>query len=133
MAVTFVVIDLATGWIVRGTDLDLAGLPGARPIIDATRFPNLQAAIDVLPRKGGMIRLPPGTFEINKPLMITRKDVLLEGCGTATHIKNVNTHGKPAIVIQPRDGMMSRHRIGCGEQCSATFESPATKRVATAL
>jgi parallel beta-helix repeat protein len=74
-------------------------LPGARPAIEAINYPSLQAAIDALPPTGGVIRLPAGTFEINEPLRISQEDVLLAGSGTATHIKNVNTDGKPAIEI----------------------------------
>ena len=75
-------------------------LPGARPAVDAANYPSLQAAIDALPTTGGVIRLPAGTFEINQPLRITQEDVLLEGAGTATHIKNVNQSGEPAILIE---------------------------------
>ena len=77
-----------------------AGLPGARPAIDAATYPNLQAALDALPSTGGVVHLPAGTFEINEPLRITQEDVLIAGAGTATHIKNVNTSGQPAIVIE---------------------------------
>src|SRR5262245_57663342 len=77
------------------------GLPGARPAIEAARFPTLQAALDALPPDGGVVRLPAGTFEITQPLRLTQEDVLLEGCGTATHVKNVNKSGLPALVIQP--------------------------------
>ena len=76
------------------------GLRGARPAIDAAVYPSLQAAIDALPPTGGMIRLPAGTFEIDEPLRITQEDVLLEGSGTATQIKNINSQGQPAIVIE---------------------------------
>ena len=67
-----------------------AELPGARPAIEATNYPSLQAAIDALPAAGGVVRLPAGTFEIREPLRISQEDVLIEGSGTATHIKNVN-------------------------------------------
>src|SRR5687768_16929319 len=77
-----------------------AGLPGARPAVEAANYPSLQAAIDALPPAGGVVRLPAGTFEISQPLRITQEDVLIEGSGTATHIKNVNTDGQPAIVIE---------------------------------
>jgi len=72
---------------------------GARPTIEARDYPSLQAALDALPAEGGVVRLPPGTFEIDRPLKITRQDVLIEGSGTATHIKNTNTAGLPAIEI----------------------------------
>ena len=74
-------------------------LAGARPSIDASGFPSLQAALDALPAEGGLVRLPAGTFEINEPLRITQGDVCLEGCGSATHIKNVNQQGQPAILL----------------------------------
>jgi hypothetical protein len=76
-----------------------AQLPGASPIIDAAAFPTLQAALDAVPEQGGMVRLPPGVFEINEPLVIRRDDVCIEGAGGATHIKNVNADGQPAMVI----------------------------------
>jgi polygalacturonase len=75
-------------------------LPGARPAIDAGRYPSIQAAIDALPDAGGVVHLPPGTFEINEPLKIGKGDVLIEGAGTATHIKNVNTEGGSALILQ---------------------------------
>ncbi len=74
-------------------------LAGARPAIEAIDYPSLQAAIDALPASGGLVRLPAGTFEIKEPLRISQEDVLIQGSGTATHIKNVNTEGKPAIEI----------------------------------
>jgi hypothetical protein len=76
-----------------------AKLPGARPAVEAINYPTLQAAIDALPATGGVVRLPAGTFEIKEPLRISQEDVLIEGSGTATHIKNVNTEGQPAIEI----------------------------------
>jgi hypothetical protein len=72
----------------------------ARPIINAGSYPSLQAAIDALPTIGGKVVVPAGTYELNQPLRIAQEDVLIEGCGTATQIKNVNTEGQPAIVIE---------------------------------
>jgi hypothetical protein len=80
-------------------------LAGAWPVIDADRYVTIQAAINALPEKGGVVRLPPGTFEISEPLKVTKSDVLIEGAGTATHIKNVNTEGKSALILQhPSEG-----------------------------
>jgi parallel beta-helix repeat protein len=81
-----------------------ARLPGARAEIDAAQFPSLQAALDAIPPEGGVVRIPPGTFEISRPLILSRGDVLIQGAGTATHIKNTNTDGQPALVIQHTDG-----------------------------
>lgn len=79
-------------------------LPGARSVIDAAKFPSLQAAFDALPKEGGVVRIPPGTFEISQPLLLSRGDVLIQGSGAATHIKNVNTDGQPALVVKHPDG-----------------------------
>ena len=80
------------------------GLPGARPEIDAARFPSLQAAFDAIPEEGGLVRLPAGTFEINQPLVLRRGDVVIQGAGAATHIVNNNEDGKPALIVQHADG-----------------------------
>jgi len=95
-----------------------AGLPGARPIIDAGKYPSLQAAFDAIPREGGVVRIPPGTFAIQQPLTIRQSDVLIEGSGTATLIKNQNENGQPAILIAhpkgdkaPRDERLWRVQL----------------------
>ncbi len=80
------------------------GLPGARPEIDASTFPSLQAAFDAIPEGGGIVRLPAGTFEITEPLVVSREDVLVQGAGTATHIVNRNEDGQPALILQHPDG-----------------------------
>jgi len=79
-------------------------LPGARPDIDAAQFPSLQAALDAVPPEGGLVRLPAGTIEITQPLLLARGDVRIAGAGTATHIRNANTNGLPALIIQHPDG-----------------------------
>lgn len=78
-------------------------LPGARPVIYAELYPSLQAAIDALPAEGGVLQLPPGNFEISEPLVLNLEDVHVEGVGTASHIHNTNTEGKPALIVQPKD------------------------------
>lgn len=79
-------------------------LPGARAEIDAAKYPSLQAAFDAMPKEGGVVRIPPGTFEISQPLVLSRGDVLIQGSGTATHIKNINADGQPALVVKHPDG-----------------------------
>lgn len=74
-------------------------LPGARAPIDASLYASLQQAIDALPVEGGVVRIPPGKFQISEPLTIRHDDVLLVGSGTATHIENANTDGLPALRI----------------------------------
>jgi len=92
------VMPLASRWTPRQEPL---ALPGAWRVIHAENYPSLQAAIDALPERGGMVQLPPGRFEISTPLRVTREDVLLEGSGTATWIRNTSTDGKPALVLEP--------------------------------
>ncbi len=84
------------------------GLPGARPEIDASRYPTLQAAFDALPAEGGLIRLPAGTFNIDEPLVISQQDVRIEGAGTATHIHNTNAEGQPALSLRPNEGFKDK-------------------------
>lgn len=84
------------------------GLPGARAAIDAAAFPSIQAAIDALPPEGGLVVLPPGTFEIAEPLRIPKGDVHLRGAGTSTHVRNVNAAGAPAIVVGSPDYAANR-------------------------
>lgn len=116
-------------------------LPGARVVIDAAQFPSLQAALDAIPAEGGVVRLPPGTFEISEPLRINRSDVLIEGSGTATQIKNINRDGKSALVIAHPDGekvknadklwrvMLSNFRIVGNEQSGHGIEAVMVNEV----
>ena len=108
-SVLLVVVFLGTVWMGLAQDSSLAGarsvvLPGARAEIDAGAFPSLQAALDAIPPEGGVVRIPAGTFEISQPLVVSRGDVLIQGAGTATHIKNLNTEGQPALVVKHPNG-----------------------------
>lgn len=94
---------LAVGLQSGVAQLASGGLPGARPEIDAARFPSLQAAFDAIPEGGGLVRLPAGTFEITEPLVIRRGDVVIQGAGGATNIVNRNEDGQPALIIQHPD------------------------------
>ncbi len=87
----------------NSTVLQTFRLPGAKPYIEAGAFLSLQDAIDALPEEGGVVRIPPGIFEIYQPLIINKPDVQIEGAGTATQIKNMNTEGKSALLIQHPD------------------------------
>lgn len=71
--------------------------------IDAAGYSSLQAAVDALPAAGGIVRIPPGTFELTEPLVISTPETRLTGAGPATHLKNVNNKGLPAIHLRPDD------------------------------
>jgi parallel beta-helix repeat protein len=91
-----------------------ATAPAAAPptlppaVIDAARYPDLQAALDAVPESGGLVRLPPGNFELHRPLLLTRGDTQIEGAGTATHLINRNTAGEPALIIRAADRATNR-------------------------
>jgi hypothetical protein len=106
--VVIVSVFCITGGQAGGNDSAGVRLPGAQAVIDAGYYTTIQAAIDALPEEGGVVRLPPGTFEISKPLMVTKSDVLIEGAGAATHIKNINSEGKSALILQHPSGSDSR-------------------------
>ncbi|MFK5924335.1 MAG: right-handed parallel beta-helix repeat-containing protein [Verrucomicrobiota bacterium] len=73
----------------------------APALILASDHASIQAALDALPESGGLVRLAPGTVEINQPLRIKTAETRIEGSGPSTHIKNINTDGLPAFVVQP--------------------------------
>ena len=72
-------------------------------VIDASKFPDLQAALDAVPETGGLVKLPPGKFELSKPLVLMRADTRIEGSGAATHLINRNTNNQPALILRPKD------------------------------
>ena len=83
----------------------------ARPaIIDASQYPNLQAAFDAVPDGGGIVTLPPGNFDITQPLILSKSETRVTGSGAATHIRNRNENGEPALIVRDprRAGKPSR-------------------------
>ena len=100
------VLALAVGgiWLDRTSG---AGAPEKSPapaaVIDASKYPDLQAAFDALPEAGGLVRLPPGEFRLSKPLVLTRSDTRVLGSGAATRLINCNQQGQPALIIRPAD------------------------------
>lgn len=89
--------------VIAGWSAAVAQEAAAPPpvVIDAAEFSSLQAALDALPPAGGLVRLPPGTFEIDQPLVLSTPETRLEGAGAATHIRNRNTSGAPALLVRP--------------------------------
>ncbi len=94
-------------------DEEKSRLPGANAIINAGEFPTLQAALDAVPEEGGMVRVPPGRFEIDRPLTIRGENVHLTGAGPATQIVNTNTEGLPTLQLLPPEPFdrTSRKRV----------------------
>ena len=101
VSIPLAIIAVAGLWALRG---DSAAPEPAEPgVVDAGDHKSLQAAIDALPAGGGVVRIPPGNYELTEPLRLTTGEVLLEGAGPATHLINRNADGKPALSIGPAD------------------------------
>lgn len=75
-------------------------LHASEKVINAEDFETLQQAADAVPKTGGLLRIPAGTYQLTKPLRITTADTRIEGAGSATHIVNNNTDGQPAILVE---------------------------------
>jgi len=69
-------------------------------IVDASKHPSLQAAFDAVPEAGGIVRLPPGNFELTAPLVLARENTRIQGAGAATHLINRNEEGQPALILR---------------------------------
>ena len=84
-------------------------------VINAADYPSLQDALDAVPEGGGVVNLPPETFEITEPLVLKTSDTYIRGSGTATHVVNRNRNGRPALIIRhpdyPRDGKNQAPRL----------------------
>lgn len=83
--------------------LGLGLLGAAEPAkrIDASAFPTLQAALDSLPEKGGIVVIPPGDYEVTEPLVVKTAETRIEGSGASTHLINKNETGQPAVILRP--------------------------------
>ncbi len=75
------------------------GAPPAR--VDAAQFPTLQAALDAVPASGGLVTIPPGTYEIVEPLRVGTAETRIVGAGPSTRIVNRNAAGAPAVILRP--------------------------------
>ena len=86
--------------------------PTSPVTIDASDYATLQAALDAVPAAGGAVRIPPGNFDITEPLRLTTPETRVEGSGAATHIRNRNESGEPALIVRhrEREGEMSREK-----------------------
>ncbi len=71
-------------------------------VIDAGKYPNLQAAFDAVPESGGVVRIPPGEYPITESLVLFAENVRVEGSGAMTHIINKNKKGRPALILRSK-------------------------------
>ena len=97
---SILVSPLAFSRVAAGRNAEPPQAGGGAGEIDAAKFPSLQAALDAVPEAGGVVRLPPGEFELTRPLVLSRERTRLTGSGDATRLLNVNESGEPAILIR---------------------------------
>ena len=90
------IVLLLSGWV--GHSHSAATAPAK--IIDAADYPNLQAALDAVPEAGGLVKLPPGDFELTQPLRLQRENTRILGAGASTHLINRNEAGAPALILR---------------------------------
>lgn len=75
--------------------------PSAKAVtIDAAKYDTLQAALDALPESGGLVMIPPGTYELAQPLIVKTGETRVQGAGASTHLVNRNEEGKPLLFIK---------------------------------
>jgi hypothetical protein len=72
-------------------------------VVDASKYPDIQAALDAVPEAGGLVKLPPGDFEVTRPLILTRENTRIEGAGAATHLINRNEENQPCVILRPKN------------------------------
>ena len=77
-----------------------AQAPGSPATINAADHPDLQSAFNALPEEGGVVRIPPGNYDITEPLVLSKPETRVEGSGAATHIRNRNEEGEPALIVR---------------------------------
>lgn len=83
--------------------------------VNAAEHASLQAAIDALGQRGGVVQIPAGRYELTSPLVISHDDVALVGAGTATQVINKNEDGASTIIVrhpdQPKNAKASLWRV----------------------
>ena len=53
-----------------------------------------------VPEAGGLVKLPPGDFELTQPLRLGRENTRILGAGGSTHLINRNQEGAPALILR---------------------------------
>ncbi|MFC1714397.1 right-handed parallel beta-helix repeat-containing protein [Candidatus Poribacteria bacterium] len=96
------VLALAGFWVKQDANADPSEKVSPM-VVDASGYSDLQTAIDAVPKTGGLLKLPPGDFELTHPLLITQENLRVEGSGAATHLINHNEDGEPAVVVRPEN------------------------------
>jgi Right handed beta helix region len=59
----------------------------------------IQHALDALPESGGLVVLPPGTFEVSQPIVLQRDHLELRGSGPNTILRLADNANCPVIIL----------------------------------
>ena len=96
-------LTLGLAMVAGGAGIAAGGKPTVRgAFVSAGDYADLQAAVDALPKAGGTVVLPPGTYDLRKTLDLTGKDgwrfisLIGQGYGHAAAIQ-VDTGDAPGI------------------------------------
>jgi len=99
-----VALGATAAWLGWTMVADPAGsVPAPATIVDASKYPDLQAALDAVPEGGGLVQLPPGDFLVRKPLVLSRSNTRVQGAGAATRLINHNREGQPTLIVRPKE------------------------------
>ena len=74
----------------------------------------IQAALDALPVSGGEVVLPPGKFEIGKPIVLQRDFQTLRGSGGATMLRLADNANCPVIIMGEPSTIRTRRPASAG-------------------
>jgi len=100
VSIAAVIFATSCGACLGAEPAKAAAPPVPAALIDASKYPSLQAALDAVPESGGLVKLPPGDFRLEKPLVLSRGNTRVEGAGAATRLINCSRKGEPAMVIR---------------------------------
>ena len=66
---SFLFLSITLLLVKSGSQLSAQPLTQRPAIVDASSYSDLQAAFDAVPVSGGLVMIPPGEYEIKKPLV----------------------------------------------------------------
>ncbi|MGA2855205.1 MAG: right-handed parallel beta-helix repeat-containing protein [Verrucomicrobiota bacterium] len=77
----------------------LAGEPVVVELPAGVTGAEIQQALDGLPDSGGVVVLPPGSFEVSQPIELRRDHQTLRGSGPATVLRLADNANCPVIIL----------------------------------
>ena len=108
---TFLMIFWTTTHPTARSEDTRSGAGNVGAVIDASKYPNLQAAFDALPEGGGIVQLQPRTYDVTAPLFVSRENTRIQGFGPGTPLRNVNANGQPALIVHPAKRPVTQQKV----------------------